>query len=132
MEKAYSAQNVAAYIIYELNNAKVFVNQGAIQQILAEVNVMWQKVFGRCAFIETTHNLVATGFTVKEVAEEYKEHRTAHLLEPAKEWFLKYGDFQLVQRPYAVPNYSAKEEILMKKILEAYRLRTYAHANVAV
>jgi hypothetical protein len=132
MGKVYSAQNVAAYIIYELNDAKVFVNLTAIQQILADVNVMWQKVFGHCAFLESTHNLASAGFTVKEVAEEYKEHGTAHLLKPAKEWFLKYGEFQLVQRPYAVPNYSAKEEILMKKILTAYRIRAYELADVAV
>lgn len=132
MGNVYSAQNVAAYVIYELNEAKIFVNATAIQQILADVNTMWQKVFGRCAFSETTHNLTATGFVVKEVEEEYKSFGAAHLLEPAKEWFLKYGEFQLVQRPYAVPNYSFKEEILMKKILTAYRLQAYALEYVAV
>ena len=132
MGKVYSAQNVAAYIIYELNDAKVFVNADAIQQILADVSMMWKKVFGHCAFSETTHNLENDGFFVKEVADEYKEQGTAHLLEPAKEWFLKYGEFQLVKRPYAVPNYSAKEEILMKKILTAFRLNTYTPLTIAV
>lgn len=132
MGKVYSAQNVAAYIIYELNEIKEFVNACSIQQILADVNAMWQNVFGHAAFSETTHDFHKVGYTVQEVADEYKEHGSAHILEPAKEWFLKYGEFQLVQRPYAVPNYTAKEEIMMNKILAAYRLRAYNLANVAV
>lgn len=132
MGKVYSAQNVAAYIIYELNDAKEFVNACNIQKILADVNTMWHKVFGYCAFSETTHDLKCSGYTVKEVAEEYKLQGSAHILEPAKEWFLKYGEFQLVQRPYAIPNYSAKEEILMKKILTAYLVRSYKSVNIAV
>lgn len=132
MGKVYSAQNVAAYIIYELNDVKEFLSACGIQQILADVNVMWHNVFGHGAFSEATHDLKATGYAVKEVAEEYKEHRTAHILSPAREWFLKYGEFQLVQRPYAVPNYSAKEEIVMNKVLTAYRLRAYNIASVAV
>ncbi|MEK4698279.1 hypothetical protein MKX47_01720 [Solibacillus sp. FSL R7-0668] len=132
MGKVYSAQNVAAYIIYELNEEKEFVNACSIQQILADVNAMWHSVFGHHAFSETTHDFLKFGYTVQEVADEYKEHGTAHILEPAKEWFLKYGEFQLVQRPYAVPNFSVKEEIVMHKILTAYRLRTYNLVNVAV
>lgn len=132
MGKVYSAQNVAAYIIYELNEVKEFVNACGIQQILADVDAMWQNVFGHNAFAETIHDLKAAGYIVKEVAEEYKEHGTAHILSPAKEWFLKFGEFQLVQRPYPVPNYSAKEEIVMNKILTAYRLRAYNFVSVAV
>lgn len=132
MAKVFSAQNVAAYIIYELNEVKEFVNACSIQQILADVDSMWQSVFGHHAFSETTHDFHKYGYTVKEVADEYKEHGTAHILTPAKEWFLKYGQFQLVQRPYAVPNFSAKEEIVMRKVLSAYRLRTYNIVNVAV
>ena len=66
------------------------------------------------------------------MADDYKELGTAHIVEPAKEWFLKYGEFQLVQRPYAVPNFSAVEAIVMRKILAAYRLRVYNAVNVAV
>lgn len=132
MGKVYSAQNIAAYIIYELNDAKEFVNACSIQQILADVNVMWQRVFGHDAFSETTHDLEVTGYTVKEVADEYKVHGLAHLLEPAKEWFLKYGEFQLVQRPFAVPNFTAKEAIMLNKVLTAYRLRAYEFVKVAV
>ena len=132
MGKVYSAQNIAAYVIYELNEAKEFVNACSIQQILADVNNMWQSVFGHQAFSETAHDLKKDGYVVKEVADEYKQYGTAHVLAPAKEWFLKYGEFQLVQRPYAVPNFSAKEEIVMKKILTAYRLRTYNAVDVAV
>ena len=132
MGKVYSAQNVAAYVIYELNEVKEFVNACSIQQILADVNAMWQNVFGHHAFSETTHDLKTAGYIVKEVADYYKELGTAHIVEPAKEWFLKYGEFQLVQRPYAVPNFSAIEAIVMRKILAAYRLRTYNAVNVAV
>ncbi|WP_339263617.1 hypothetical protein MKY07_01785 [Solibacillus sp. FSL W7-1472] len=132
MGKVYSAQNVAAYIIYELNDVKEFVNACAIQQILADVNTMWQHVFGHSAFSEQAHDLATAGYVIKEVAEEYRIHGTAHILSPAREWFLKYGEFQLVERPYAVPDFSAKEEIVMTKILTAYRLRAYNDINVAV
>ncbi len=132
MGNVYSAQNITAYVIYELNDAKKFVNACGIQRILADVNLMWHKVFGHSAFSETTHNLATSGYIVKEVAEEYKDYGAAHLLEPAKEWFLKYGEFQLVQRPFAVPNFTAKEEIIMKKVLTAHRLRNYRLVNVAV
>ena len=132
MGKVFSAQNVAAYIIYELNEVKEFVNACSIQQILADVDSIWQNVFGHHAFSEATHDFHKSGYTVKEVADEYIEYGTAHILAPAKEWFLKYGEFQLVQRPYAVPNFSIKEEIIMRKILSAYRLRTYNLVNVAV
>ena len=132
MGKVHSAQNVAAYIIYELNDAKEFVNACGIQQILADVNTMWLNVFGHSAFSETTHDFKTTGYTVREVVEEYKEHGSAHLLEPAKEWFLKYGEFQLVRRPYAVPNYSRKEVIILNKVLTAYRLRADNLVSVAV
>ena len=132
MGNIYSAQNVAAYAIYELNDAKELVNAFDIQQILADVNTMWYKVFGHSAFSETTHDLKSTGYTVKEVAEEYKEHGSAHLLEPAKEWYLKYGTFQLIKRPYAIPNFTAKEEIILNKVLTAYRFHNYTRVNVAV
>ncbi|MEG0385034.1 MAG: hypothetical protein RR587_06220 [Solibacillus sp.] len=132
MGNVYSAQNVAAYIIYELNDLKKFVNAMAIQEILADVDMMWQKVFGNCAFSETTHHLSNSNYVVKEVAEQYKEHGTTHLLEPAKEWFLKYGEFQLVQRPYAIPNYTAKEQLLMKKVLSNYYLHNFNRVKLAV
>lgn len=132
MGNVYSAQNVAAYIIYELNELERFVNAMTIQEILADVEMMWQKVFGHCAFSETTHHLSEVGYVVKEVAEEYKEHGTAHLLEPAKEWFLKYGEFQLVQRPVAIPNFTAKEQLLMKKIINIYHLHNYDRVKMAV
>ena len=132
MGNIYSAHNVAAYAIYELNDTKEFVNACGIQQILADVNLMWHQVFGHSAFSEPTHDLKLTGYTVKEVADEYKEYGSAHLIEPAKEWFLKYGEFQLVKRPYAVPNFTAKEEIILKRVLAAFRLQNFAFVNVAV
>ncbi|MEG0473921.1 MAG: hypothetical protein RR588_16435 [Solibacillus sp.] len=132
MGNIYSAQNVAAYIIYELNDQKKFVNALKIQEILADIEMMWQKVFGHCAFSETTFHLSESGYVVKEIAETYNEHGAAHLLEPAKEWFLKYGEFQLVQRPFAIPNYTVKEQLLMKKIISIYHLHNFKLVKVAV
>ncbi|ATP38816.1 hypothetical protein CSE16_01625 [Solibacillus sp. R5-41] len=132
MGNVYSAQNVAAYIIYELNDLKKFVNAMTIQEILADVELMWQKVFGHCAFSETTYHLSKSGYVVKEIAVEYKEHGVAHILVPAKEWYLKYGEFQLVQRPFAIPNYTVKEQLLMKKIISIYHLHNIERVKVAV
>lgn len=89
MGKVYSAQNIAAYIIYELNDVKEFVNACAIQQILADVNTMWQHVFGHNAFSEQAHDLSTEGYVVREVAEAYKIHGTAHILSPKKRMVFK-------------------------------------------
>ena len=72
MGNVYSAQHVAAYIVYELNDVQEFVNQLSIQRLLADVEAMWQKVYGHCAFSEATHTL-EKGYTVKEVFDAYKE-----------------------------------------------------------
>ncbi|MEK4228135.1 hypothetical protein [Solibacillus sp. FSL H8-0538] len=131
MGNVYSAQNVAAYIIYELNDVHTFVNQLSIQHLLADVEIMWQKVYGHCAFSEATHSLEA-GYVVKEVFDAYKEYYNNHIPAPAKEWFLRYGEFQLIHRPYGIPAYTADELTVMTKILDAYRTTILEKVSVAV
>lgn len=121
MSNGYSAQSFAAYFVYELNEVHAFVNQISIQHLLGRIDTMWKKAFGYCAFTEGTHNVEETGYTVKEVFDAYKENGTAHIEEPAKEWFLAYGEFQLVHRTYGIPPFTKKEEILVKKLLDRYR-----------
>ena len=128
MGNVYSAQNVAAYLVYELNDVHTFVNQIAIQHLLADVDAMWQKVFGHCAFSESTHSL-DTGYFVKEVFEAYEEYGNNHIPTPAKEWYLKYGEFQLILRPYGIPAYTEKETIVVNKIISRYRSES---VNMAV
>lgn len=120
MGNVYSAQNVAAHFIYALNEANIFVNETEIQHLLADVDVMWQKVFGRCAYREATTNF-AEGYYVKEVHDAYVEHGEAHIAEPAKEWHLPYGDFQLILRPYGVPAFTAVEERIVNHVLRRYQ-----------
>lgn len=131
MGNVYSAQNVAAYFVYELNEVHTFVNQISIQYLLGQVNAMWKKAFGHSAFSEITHDLEATGYVVKEVYDAYKEYGTNHLEEPAKEWYLKYGEFQLVHRTYGVPPFTKKEEMIAKKVLDRYR-HSFGDINIAV
>ena len=131
MGNVYSAQNVAAYFVYELNEVHTFVNQISIQHLLGQVNAMWKKAFGHSAFSETTHDFEETGYVVKEVYDAYKEHGTNHIEEPAKEWFLKYGDFQIVHRTYGVTKKKKKEEMIIKKVLNRYR-QSFNTTNIAV
>ena len=123
MGNVYSAQNFAAYFIYELNEANTFVNETEIQHLLADVDVMWQKVFGRSAYREATANFVE-GYYVKEVFDEYKELGEVHIAEPAKEWHLPYGEFQLILRPYGVPAFTAVEERIVGHVLHRYQNST--------
>ncbi|WP_042470468.1 hypothetical protein [Bacillus ndiopicus] len=122
MGRTYSAQNIASYIVYDLNETYTFVNSQAIQVLLANVEKMWMKVFGHSAFSEPTYDL-SNGYVIKEVYDAYAECGNAHIDLPAKEWFLRYGEFQLIQRTYAVPAFTALEEKIMQSILENYRRR---------
>ena len=130
MGNVYSAQNVAAYFVYELNEVHTFVNQISIQHLLGQVNAMWKEAFGRSAFSELTHDFEETGYVVKEVYDAYKENGTNHVEEPAKEWFLKYGDFQLVHRTYGIPPFTKEEETIVKKVLDHYR-HSFGGMNIA-
>ncbi|MED3661124.1 hypothetical protein NST62_00400 [Ureibacillus sp. FSL K6-8385] len=129
MKKVYSAQNFAAYIIYELNETNTFVNAKALQHLLAVVKQRWESVFGYSPYREKTYSLLTHGYVVKEVHDEYKEYGERLITEPAKEWYLKYGDFQLIRRPYAVPAFSTEEEQLMRKILNQYRNGLWMNAS---
>ncbi|MCT6925213.1 MULTISPECIES: hypothetical protein [Bacillales] len=122
MGRTYSAQNIASYIVYELNETYTFVNAQAIQLLLANVEKMWMKVFGHSAFLETTCDL-SNGYIIKEVYDAYTDCGSHHIDIPAKEWFLRYGEFQLIQRTYAVPAFTALEEKIMQSILQNYRSR---------
>lgn len=121
MSNVYSAQNFAAYFVYELNDVQTFVNQISIQHLLGQIDAMWKRAFGHSAFTESTHDLQETGYTVKEVFDAYKENESSHIEEPAKEWFLAYGQFQLVHRTYGIPPFTQKEEIIVQKLLNHYR-----------
>ena len=121
MANVYSAQHVAAYFIYELNEVDVFINQISIQHLLGQIDSMWKKTFGHGAFSERTYDFEDAGYVVKEVYDAYKELGTGHIELPAKEWYLKYGEFQLVHRTYGIPPFTQKEEIIAQKVLHHYR-----------
>ena len=121
MGNVYSAQHVAAYFIYELNEVDTFINPISIQHLLGRIDTMWKKAFGHGAFSENTHDLQTAGYVVKEVYDAYKEIGTDHIALPAKEWYLKYGEFQLVHRTYGIPPFTQKEEIIARKVLDRYR-----------
>lgn len=121
MGNVYSAQNFAAYFIYELNEKQSFVNAMTIQHLLAEVEEVWQSMYGHSAFTESKFSLREKGYVVKEVFEAYKEHRSEHITHPAKEWYLPYGQFQLIYRAYGVPPLTSKEEKIIQNLLNKYQ-----------
>ena len=121
MGNVYSAQNVASYFVYELNEVHTFVNQLSIQHLLQQVDQAWIKSFGHNAYHEQTHCLDAAGYYVKEVFEAYVENGYNHVTLPAREWFLKYGEFQLVYRTYGVPAFTAQEQLIVNSIIDRYR-----------
>ncbi len=127
MGSVYSAQNVAAYLIYELKEQAYFLNQRELQQLLANVDSMWNKVFGHCAFTEATQT--DSQYYVREVFESYNEQDKHIIEEPAREWFLQYGCFQLEYRPYGVPAYSQIETILMEKIIKNFTCKRLTYAS---
>ncbi|KGR76059.1 hypothetical protein [Ureibacillus sinduriensis] len=120
MGNIYSAQNVAAYLIYELNGKNSFINSYSLQDLLAEIDKLWYKNFGHTAFKEETGSTSEGGYYVKEVFDAYKEFENRHLFLPAKEWHLEYGQFQLVLRPYAVPLFTAMELLLINDVLSEF------------
>lgn len=56
MSKVYSAQNFAAYIIYELNETNTFVNAKALQHLLEVVKRCWENVFGSNPYREESYS----------------------------------------------------------------------------
>lgn len=129
MGNIYSAQNVAAYLIYELNEKGAFINAFSLQRLLAVVDHLWHKTFGHTAFKEKTASILENGYYVKEVFEAYKEFEDQHLALPAKEWHLEYGKFQLVHRPYGVPAFANKEQLLVNSVISKFRKMTLNKAS---
>lgn len=121
MGNIYSAQHVASYFIYELNDLNIFISPLSLQHLLAEVEVKWQKIYGHSAFTEQTYSFKKEGYVVKEVHDAYQENGEGHISLPAKEWYLKYGEFQLVYRTYGVPPYTDGELKIMNRIIDKYR-----------
>lgn len=119
MGNVYSAQNVASYLIYELNESNEFVNCMSIQHILATVETRWQQAFGHTAFKEAVQ-INEEAYIVKEVYDAYAAHTDHHIALPATEVYLKYGTFQLVERTYAVPNFTHIEEKIVQEALAEY------------
>lgn len=119
MGNRYSAQHVSAFIIYELREKSIVLDSTKIQQLLKLVDLKWRKVFGQCAFLESVHT--NSSYYIKEVFETYGEQfGNGPVQEPAREWFLPYGQFILQYRPYGIPPYSPLEKIVMDKILSNY------------
>ncbi|MFJ7737229.1 hypothetical protein ACIQ2D_12935 [Lysinibacillus sp. NPDC097287] len=120
MGNVYSAQNVASYLIYELNESDEFVNNMSIQHLLATVETRWQQAFGHTAFQEAVYT-EEKEYTVKEVFDTYTVHTDHHIALPATEYYLKYGTFQLVERTYAIPSFTQDEEKVVQAALAQYR-----------
>jgi hypothetical protein len=131
MGNVYSAQNVAAHFVYELNEVHTFINQISIQLLLKQVDKAWQQAFGHSAYHEQVHCLDSTGYYVQEVYEAYLENGFNHVSLPAREWFLKYGEFQLVYRTYGVPAFTEPEQKIVDAILDRYR-DSSAYDDIAV
>lgn len=120
MGNIYSAQNVAAFFIYELNERKQFVNADALQYLLAEVESLWNEHYGHSTFSEEKANFIENPYIIKEVYETYKEYGQQHIELPAKEWYLEYGQFQLVYRTIGLPAFTAEEKLLMNIIMNKF------------
>lgn len=127
MGNIYSAQNIVSYLIYELNEGYVFVNNKSIQHLLTSVERKWQEVFGHTAFQERV--FTEEDFTVKEVFEAYEQYGVSHISLPATEFYLKYGTFQLVERTYAIPNFTEEEISLVQQALAQYRYQLLSKAS---
>ncbi|MFJ5564678.1 hypothetical protein [Lysinibacillus xylanilyticus] len=128
MGNVYSAQNIASYLIYELNEGHVFVNNMSIQNILASVERKWQEIFGHSAYKEFV-DVKEESYTIKEVFEAYESYGASHIPLPATEYYLKYGTFQLVERTYAIPNFTQEEVRLVQQALTQFRYRLLANAS---
>ncbi|MDN4495575.1 hypothetical protein [Ureibacillus aquaedulcis] len=120
MGNIYSAQNIAAFLIYELNEKEAFINSFSLQRLLVAVDNLWFKHFGHTAFKEETTAFLESNYYIKEIYDAYKEFEDQHLILPAKEWHLEYGQFQLVHRPYGVPIFTGKEMLLINGVVSKF------------
>ena len=121
MGNIYSAQNIAAYFIYEINEKGAYINSFSLQSLLAVVDNLWHRTFGHTAFIEETTTFSESNYYIKEVFEAYKELEDQFVTLPAKEWHLEYGQFQLIHRPYGVPAFTKEEKLLVNSVINAKR-----------
>ncbi|MFJ7734579.1 hypothetical protein ACIQXF_22270 [Lysinibacillus sp. NPDC097231] len=128
MGNVYNAQNIASYLIYELNEGHVFVNNMSIQNILASVERKWQQIFGHSAYKEKVY-AKEEGYTVKEVFEAYEGYGASHIPLPATEYYLKYGTFQLVERTYAIPDLQLEEIRLIQQAITQYCYQLLTNAS---
>lgn len=104
------------------------MNNLSIQNLLSTVETKWQQTFGHSAFEEIVY-AKEEGYIVKEVFEEYEANGTSHIALPATEYYLKYGSFQLIERTYAVPNFTQEEIKLVQSALAQYRYRLFLQAS---
>ena len=119
MGNAYSAQNIASFLIYELTEKSYKPTKMQLQQLLRIVDLNWMSIFGQSAFHEEKHS--NGNYYIYEVFQTYEEQfHSNYITEPAKEWFLPYGQFQLIYRPFAVPAFSPLEKIVMQKIIQKF------------
>ncbi|MEE1131660.1 MAG: hypothetical protein UHX00_08600 [Caryophanon sp.] len=121
MANKYSAQNIAAYFIYEMNERQAFINNEVLQHMLAQLNRVWTKHFGQSAFIEEVAS-PACHYSVEDVYNTYAEAESAHIDAPAKEWTLPYGKFQLVYRTIPAPKFTADELRIVSHVARQHRL----------
>ena len=128
MGNVYRAQNVATYLIYELNEMQTFINHKGIQCLLAEIDSTWQKVFGHSIFHEATCHL-SKGYFIKEIVDTYSEFGDEHIHLPAMEWYLPFGSFQLIQRTYSVPAFTEFEKRIIEAILNRYKCQLLKKAS---
>jgi hypothetical protein len=119
MGNRYSAQNVSSYLIQQLKDISVCIDSYQLQQLLQFVDLKWQKVYGHCAFLENAYPLHS--YYIKEVNDTYLEQfGNGPIHEPAREWYLPYGQFVVEYRPYRIPSYSPFEKVVMNNIVLDY------------
>ena len=116
MKKSYSAQNVTAFIIYTLKEQSIMIDSAQLQNVLKTIDMKWRKVFGQCAFTEPVNQ--QSTIYIEEVNRVYTDQfGQGPLEEPAREWFLPYGQFVVQYRPYGIPPYSPFEKLVMERII---------------
>ena len=119
MGNVYSAQNIASYLIFELKERSFTLTKQQLQSLLRTVDMNWMNIFGNRACQEKPHTNEI--FYIEEVYSTYNEQfKQNQITEPAKEWFLSYGQFQLVYQAYKVPAFSQLEKFVIQQVLENF------------
>ena len=119
MGNVYSAQNIASYLIFELKEYSYTLTKQQLQSLLQTVDMKWMTIFGNRACQEKPH--ANEMYYIEEVYATYNEQfKQNEITEPAKEWYLSYGQFQLVYQAYKVPAFSQLEKYIMNQIIESF------------